>query len=122
MPRSRKQGFTLLEVLVALAVLSIALAAALKVTGQYLDNSAYLRDRTLAQWVALNQLSELRLAAAWPGPGKLEGEDSMAGRAWRWQIQVETTADAELRRLRVRVYTQHNKQPLTELIAFLGLP
>ncbi len=60
---ARHRGFTLLEVLVALAVLAIAMAALIKTGGENTRSAAYLRDKTLAQWVAMNVIAEQRLKA-----------------------------------------------------------
>ena len=59
MKRSRVAGFTLLEVLIALAVLALSMGAAIKAASDYTNNQAYLRDRTIAMWVARNVLVRL---------------------------------------------------------------
>ena len=68
----RGNGFTLVEVLVALAVLAVGLMAALTAIGQLTANEAYLRDRTLATWVAHNRLVEEQLSVA-DAQGELKG-------------------------------------------------
>ena len=77
---ARYAGFTLLEVLVALAVLAIGLGAIITAAGQSAGNVSYLRDRTLAAWVAENKLNELLLAQAWPKLSNIQGTAVMAGR------------------------------------------
>ena len=63
MPLNRlERGFTLIEVMVALAVVAVALPALLMTLSQQLDSVRYLEDRSHAQWVAANRLAELRLA------------------------------------------------------------
>lgn len=120
---SKQLGFTLLEVLVALAVLAIALSAALKAATENTDATVYLRDKTIALWIARNQLTQLQVTNAWPEPGILKGKENMAGREWFWHIQVENTADEQLRRLQVSVYdTAKAKQSIVHLTGFLGLP
>lgn len=90
--RSNKQGFTLVEVMVALAVVAIALPALLSQLIQFLDAGAHIRDKTYAAWVAQNQLEGLRLEYALNDTllkGRATGEAEMAGRTWHWQITSE---------------------------------
>jgi general secretion pathway protein I len=88
-PSARRAGFTLLEVLAALLVLGIALTAWQLRMAQNLDGAAYLRDKTVASWVALNQLELLRIAqrrGATRMPGELQGSVTMAGETWYWVL------------------------------------
>ena len=87
-------GFTLVEVMVALAVVAVALPALLVTLSQQLDGLRYLEDRTHAQWVAANRLAELRLVVSAKGSlqtGRVSGSEEMAGRSWYWWSEgVET--------------------------------
>jgi len=124
-PRLAKQcAFTLLEVLVALAVLAIAMAALIKGGADNARTAAYLRDKTLAQWVAMNVVAEQRLAATWPAPGKTRGEEEMARHEWYWELTVAETFDKDIRRLEVavRATDDREKGPLVNLVAFLPRP
>lgn len=92
-------AFTLTEVLVALLVLALALSALQLRMSQYLDDAAYLREKTVAQWVALNLLEELRLSTRLgaPPPGQaLSGTVSMANRIWYWYLEPETALTTDL--------------------------
>lgn len=102
--RKSATGFTLLEVLVALAVLSITMAALIKGGGENAANAGYLRDRTLAHWVGMNTVAEYQLAENWPDTGRFQGEEEMAGRRWYWRAEVSETFDEDIRRLDVTVY------------------
>lgn len=115
------QGFTLLEVLVALAVLAIALAAVIKVSAHYAESARYLRDKTLAHWVAMNVLTDLQIKDKWPDLGKQEGTAMMAEREWYWVVNVIETPDEDLRRLEVQVYyRRQDNEPVTKLEGFMA--
>lgn len=122
-PRASLRGFTLLEVLVALAVVAIALTAAVTAVGQDARNVTLLRDRTLAHWVAMDRIAEAQLSDDWPGVGKREGDTVMAGQEWHWTFAVSATDDDDVRRLDVEVrHTPREKRALTSMIAYLGRP
>lgn len=121
---AKRRGFTLLEVLVALAVLAIALAALIKGGADNARAAAYLRDKTLAQWVAMNVVAEQQLAAKWLDPGKKQGSEEMANHEWYWELTVAKTFDDDIRRLEVAVRASDDKDegPLVNLVAFLPRP
>jgi general secretion pathway protein I len=118
---SKKQGFTLLEVLVALAVIAIGLAAVMKVSIENAENARYLRDKTLAHWVAMNVLTEIQIREESP---KLdEGTAMMAAREWVWVLKVSETMDKDLRRLDIEVYyNSKEEEPIAVLVGFITMP
>lgn len=116
-------GFTLLEVLVALAILAISMGAVIKVAGQGASNIGQLRDQTLASWVAMNEINAILLARDWPEPGSNRGTAEMANREWHWQLQISNTADDDIRRLDIEVRINRDATaPLARLTAFKGRP
>jgi general secretion pathway protein I len=96
-------GFTLIEVLVALAIVTVGMAALLGALSSSADSAAYLRDKTFAEWVALNRIEEVRLALQRPTKGKSDGESELAGRKWRWAQEVLETEVKGIMRVDVSV-------------------
>ncbi len=120
---NRQPGFTLLEVLVALAVLAIAMGAIIHAATQSINTVATLRDRTFASWVALNRVNALLLEAKpWPEEGSRKGNAELANRNWRWEARFHKTADPDLRRLELTVRIDEAGAELSKLIAFKGKP
>jgi general secretion pathway protein I len=93
-PRQYQAAFTLIEVLAALLVLSIAMVAWQLRMSQNLDSASYLRDKTVASWVALNQLELLRIARRRGGDAPLaglQGSVMMGGTTWYWALSPQVT-------------------------------
>ena len=116
------RGFTLLEILVAVAILAIALAAILSGMARYADNASYIRQKTIALWVAHNRLSEIKTEANWPSTGTSDGTVEMAGQNWKWVTNVQTTPDDYLRRIDVTVQHEGSDATLASLSGFIGKP
>ena len=114
----RMLGFTLLEVLVAVAVLGVAMAAIMKASSEMTGNAVELRDRTLASWVASNVLTELRIDQAWE-TGDRDGETRMAEHDWYWQAEIQTTPNAALRRVDIRVFSDPEQNRSVALLSAL---
>ena len=100
---SRPRGFTLIEVLVALAIVAIGMAAVLGALTASANTVSYLRDKTFAQWVALNQIATLRLSGQMTPPGNSDGDTDFAGRSWHWRREVTTTQVPGVVRIDVKV-------------------
>ena len=100
----RARGFTLVEVLVALLLVSLALAALVRTAGTGARNLATLQEATVAQWVAANVIAETRLQRSLPPLGRSDGRVAMGGWQWRWRLDVQGTDLPEVRRLDVQVF------------------
>ncbi len=116
------RGFTLIEVLVALAVLAIALAAVVRTMGQSIDLAADLRERTLALWVAQERAALLQLAKAWPDLATAKGTAEMGGREWEWQEKTSSTEVAAMRRVDIEVRAPRSPDLRARISIFLSKP
>ena len=114
-----QKAFTLLEVLVALAVLTMGIGTVIKVAGNQASQLAYLKDKTVALWVANNKVNEIQLLDTWPNTGTSTGHELMANREWGWKLKVSKTEDNELRRLDIEVnHANEDGEPVVRFIAF----
>ena len=92
MPVSRGQfGFTLIEVMVALAIVALGMLAVQTQLNRYVVTAAVTEEKTLASWIAANQLAELSVQPAWPEIGSSEEQVEFAQREWRLEIDVSET-------------------------------
>lgn len=110
-------GFTLVEVLVAVAVLAIAMAAIIKATAENGANAGYLRDKTFAHWIASNKLAEMQLSGAWADGGQ-DSNRRFAGK--QWPVHVEITAfpsglisEEQMREVEIRVYAPGDEDTIS---------
>jgi general secretion pathway protein I len=100
---ARNAGFTLLETLVALAILAIALAAVLRATGAATNHAADMRIRLLADWVAQNHLALHAARGDWIAVGTQNGEETQAGVRLLWKEDITTTPNPAFRRIEISV-------------------
>ena len=100
---SPESGFTLIEVLVALAIVAIGMAAVLGSLTSSASTVVYMRDKTLANWVALNHIAEQRLQPQMPQLGNTDGDVDFAGQKWHWRQETVATAVQGMVRMDVHV-------------------
>ena len=119
----RTHGFTLVEVLVALVVVALGLTALMVAVNGTARTSGFLRDKSLAQWIALNRLSEVRLNVTKFGQNTDTGELDFGSRKWHYDTRYFDTSIASMKRVVVRVYKGDAKtkgNPLAQAVGFLG--
>ena len=113
-------GFTLFEVLVALAIISIALLAAMRAAAQATNSVGELREHLLAAWVAQNVLTEQRMRGDWPSTGVLRGKASEGGTDFSWREEIIGTPNPAFRRVDIVVYAEPGEsRSLARLTGFL---
>jgi general secretion pathway protein I len=128
---SRLRGFTLLEVLVALAIFAIVAAVVLTAAGRSVNNAGRLEALALAGWIADNRLTELQLQQPAPAIGREDQELEFGGRQWQTLSEVETSGTPGLLRIQVWVAAVEarrgsNEGPIeqravTSLTGFVGV-
>lgn len=117
----RQKGFTLLEVLIAMAILAVAGVAVMKASSEHTNSLIILKDVTYSSWVAENRMVEIQLEGKFPPDNNKKGKVEMAGREWFWKQVVEKVADKSLRKVTVEVrYKEDDKEPMYLLTTFLG--
>ena len=118
--RHARRGFTLIEVLIALAVVALALLGLTRTAALEVSDFGALRERTLAGWVAANVLAEARVSGTLPSTGRSDGRVELGGRAWRWTRDVSATPDPQIRRIDVRVFAGEAADSVASLSGFAG--
>jgi len=120
---SQVNGFTLLEVLIAMAVLALALMALSGSMNQAIKNQIHHKDTTLAHYVAMYHLGDMKLEEPFPDLGTTRGDIVMLNREWRWTQSVLKTTEENLRRIEVSVARKEEPDyQLSKIIAFAGNP
>lgn len=114
-PRKAEDGFSLIEALVALAVLAIATVGLMRTVEAHIDSTRGVERRTTAMWVAENKLAELE--ARMPGTDRSEVE--MLGQRWRVAVDRRKTDDPEIQRVRIAVFAPEEASPLASLDGFV---
>ena len=114
----KARGFTLIEVLVALAIVAVALATGVKAAGALTRNAQRVADVSAAQWCADNQLANLKLARQFPGIGDSDFVCEQLGRSFTGQLRVRPTPTPNFRRVDAAI-ADEDAQPLLTLSTVL---
>lgn len=120
-PLTKHKGFTLIEVLIALTILSIALTAMIKSTSQNIKDTYYLQHKTIATWVATEMIHEtqagiLKLPMT---PDTLDQEKNVLGENWLIKGSVRGTPNPKIQEIEVAVFQNSDEGPLIQLKSYL---
>ncbi len=118
----RARGFTLIEVMVALAIVALALASAAIAMSQMASNASSLRDKTYASWIGQNVITELRLSGTLPETDTTSGDVDFAGSNWLWEATVSETGVDNLVRVDVGVFRGGEDYAIRTVTGFVGEP
>jgi general secretion pathway protein I len=118
----RERGFTLVEVMVALAIAALALGAVAASVSQMVEAAIAMEQRTYATWIGLNKIAELRLANTVPEVGEDSDEITYAGRQWTWQVTISETDVEDLFRVDVDVSLAGSDDVIRRVTGFIGEP
>ncbi|WP_206483214.1 type II secretion system minor pseudopilin GspI [Thalassotalea sp. G2M2-11] len=118
---NRSFGFTLIEVLLALSVFSLAGLALLNTADTHFTSLNQLEDKMMAEWIASNQLVEAHLEKSWPPKNNKKGKVELAGRQWHWLQKVIKTTDKDMRAIVVEVRSDEQSElALTSLTSYIS--
>jgi general secretion pathway protein I len=119
----RSKGFTLIEVMLAMAVFSIAGIAILGTADTNVRNLGYLESKIMASWVASSQLVEVTVNSEWPPKNNKKGKVELAGQTWFWQQKVLKTTDKDMRSIVMQVRLDEKEaSALTSLTTYISKP
>jgi len=119
MRRAGARGFTLIEVLVGVAIVAVTLGAGIKAAGALANNAQRLADVTAAQWCADNQLTGLKLTRQFPSVGDGEFLCEQLGRSYRGKLVVRPTPNPNFRRVDAQLFNEAG-EPVLTLSTVLG--
>ncbi len=117
------RGFTLIEVLAALAVIALAMTALLASSARLAQQQQQLETLSFASWLADTVMTETRLKEPFPAIGKRDGQGSAGKYRFRWSMVVQATPEPAIRRMDLHVFpadTKNSAAPLYSLVGFAG--
>ncbi len=118
--RGTLRGFTLLEVMFALLFIAITMGAVIESGANSTMRSSYLKEKTIASWVAQNQIALYRAKKTWSNLSNINGVVEMAGVEWRWKMKISETDEPLMRRIDVDVYIGDNDEISASSTGFIA--
>lgn len=122
MAPGKEQGFTLVEVMVALTIVAFSLTAIAASMNQMIDAANSMRERTYASWIAQNKIAELRLSGVTPEVSSTSGEVDFANAEWTWRAVVSETGIDLFYRVDVSVSLAGSEYNIRTVTGFIGEP
>lgn len=123
MSMSRQRGFTLLEVMVAMAITALGLSATYYAVMQSIDAIDRLQEKTFAHWIAINRLTEMRLQQQVAETGENNGDLEYADQRWIWRSRVSKTGVDNLYRVDIEVSKENSPDDVvSDIVGFIGPP
>lgn len=120
-PNNQTKGFTLIEVLIAMAIFGYVAVNLISHITSYQLNQKSASEKTIAHWVAMNRLAETKLEKEWPNIGVTRGTSDMANHTWYWTQTVSKTTEKDLRQVEVEVRLEEKDDLVTSrFIGFLA--
>jgi len=119
--KRNEAGLTLIEVLIALAILSIALTAVIKSASQNIQTTLYLQNRMIATWIGTDVTNSIRIGMIKPpdAPDHLLKENQTLGQHWTWEATLNLTPNPRIKQIMVDVYHQPDNKKLAHLESYL---
>jgi general secretion pathway protein I len=116
MTQKYSNGFTLIEVMIALSVVAIGLMATLKAINEEINSAVITRNKMLALWVLENKVAEIRLNPTPLNTGINQGQETLMNQTWKWQTNTSTTANTKIRKVEVSISLPTTKDPKDAII------
>jgi len=114
-------AFTLIEVLLALSIFSMAGIALLSTADSHFNNLSILENKMYADWIAADQLVSVNLEQTWPPKNNKKGTTTLAGREWHWLQKVIKTTDNDMRAVVIEIRMEEkDKLALTSLMTYVS--
>lgn len=117
---NKVKGMTLLEVLLALVVLAMSGLAAMQAASGAIGNQSYLQDKTIALWIASNQIAELKLEKQWPPERWITDTTEFAGNTWHYRYQTVATGDSNFKALDMEVSNEKEGKPYAYIRTYIA--
>ncbi len=120
--KNLQRGITLIEVLVAMVIFSVAISVGMSTLGDSVRATRHIDRQTYAHWVAQNKMAEILMQPIWPAIGRTNGEtESMMGNVWFWETEVKKTSVKNLRRIEVSIKLKAESESVDGfLVGFVG--